>query len=317
MKQEHKNLLLIFLLAILVAISVVLSIMLRPKTTTFADSNLFTVQDTTLIQTITIKSENNQIDNVLEKTPEGWTINKVYKADPNIIRVLLSVLNQITISRSVAKNQAQNIKDDILQKGYEVHIESANRVIKSFYCLGNSTKTVSIMMKEGGETPYIVHLPGYDSYVAGMFEISELDWRKRLIFQSTWRSLQRLELLYPKMSRNNVEIRFNLDFFEITGVESLDTTAMMDFIDLFQYYQADRFIEPVEGTTYDSLLSVEPYLMLSLDDIDPKKSNRVIFYPKLEEDPMILGKLDDGQIALFDYKRIRKTFRRKNQFVKK
>lgn len=315
MKQDQKNILLIILLVILIACAVVFGIKLQPRTSTFTEVDLFAIEDTASIAKITITSESRDIHNTLEETQNGWTINETYLADPNIVRVLLSVLHEVTISRRVPKNQAPSIKEEIVRNGYQVSIYNEDKRISTFYCMGNSTKTRSIMMKEKGKTPYIVHLPGYDSYVAGIFEITALDWRNRLIFQSNWRTLQRLELLYPDYPDDNVEIRFNLDFFEITGVESLDTAAMMDFIDQFQYFQADRFVEPAEGSSYDSLLTEEPYLILSLDDINPKKSNRVIFFPRLNGDPMIMGKLDDDQIALFEYDRIGDIFRKKSDFV--
>ena len=242
MKQEQKNLLLIIALAVLVACSIALSFSTKPRMTTFTESDLFAISDTASIHSIRINSSYHNIENVLERTANGWTINEIYEADPSMTRVLLSVLQQVTISRTVAKNQAQSIRDDVLEKGYKIEIEGTDHQISTFYCLGNSTKTMSILMKEDSETPHIVNLPGYDSYVAGIFEVTELDWRNRLIFNSTWRTVQRLELLYPQYSYNNVEIRFNLDFFEITGVDAIDTTAMMNFIDEFQYFQADRFI---------------------------------------------------------------------------
>jgi hypothetical protein len=217
----------------------------------------------------------------------------------------------------VAGNQMEQTKKDLLEKGIRVEIFDNTGLTKSFYVKGNSTKTLSVFMDEKERIPYVVELPGYDSYVAGIFSIPPIDWRRRLIFNSTWRSLRKLEMLYPAKSKNSFEIRFDVDFFTVTGVDDIDTISVMNYIETFQYFQADRYIEPKPRASYKRLLKTEPLAYLSIEDIDDRKNNRITFYNRLKGDRMIMGKLDNGELALFEYKRIRNIFKKKSDFENK
>jgi len=313
MTESKKNKILITILILLITISALLHFNLESeKSNTIDNVSKFSIADTSSIQKIVMQSPFET--NLLEKNNGHWTINKSRDADPNIIRVLLSVLKQVNVSRSVSKNQMVLTKKELIEEGTLVEIYDDIGLEKKLYVKGNATKTLSLFMDEVEGIPYIVVLPGYDSYVAGIFEIPRLDWQNRLIFNSTWRSLRKLEMLYPNKPKNSFEIRFDLDFFSITGIDNLDTASMMNFVEEFQYFQADRFIEPEPESTYGKLLKTNPKVYLSIEDIDDRKNNRIAFYDQLKGDRMILGKLDNGEIALFDYKRIRKIFIKKSDF---
>ncbi len=313
MTQAKKNKILIIILILLITVSALLHFNMESvEPNTIDNVDKFSIADTSVIQRIVMQS--SSVTNVLEKTNGHWTINENHDADPNIIRVLLTVLKQVDISRRVAKNQVDETKKELLEEGIRLEIYDDMGLRKRIYINGNATKTMSLFMDEEEGIPYIVVLPGYDSYVTGIFEIPQLDWRKRLIFNSTWRSLRKLEMLYPAKPKNSFEIRFDLNFFSITGIDNLDTTSMMNFVEEFQYFQADRFIEPKPGSSYYKLLETEPIAYLSLEDIDERKNNRITFYKRVNGDRMIMGKLDNGEIALFDYNRIRKIFIKNSNF---
>lgn len=316
MDQAKKNKILIVILILLIAISSVLHFSNEsPETTTISNADKFAIADTAAIQKIIFKTKDGT--NILERNNGNWTINNNIDADPDIVHVFLAVLKQLNISQGIAGNQAEQTKKDLLEKGIRVEIFDHTGLMKSFYVKGNSTKTLSVFMDEKERIPYVVELPGYDSYVAGIFNIPPIDWRRRLIFNSTWRSLRKLEMLYPAKSKNSFEIRFDIDFFAVTGVDDIDTISVMNYIETFQYFQADRFIEPKPRSTYERLLKTEPLAYLSIEDIDDRKNNRITFYNRLKGDRMIMGKLDNGQVALFEYKRIRNIFKKKSHFERK
>jgi hypothetical protein len=316
MDQAKKNKILIVILILLIGISTVLHFSNEsPELTTISNADKFAVADTAAIQKIIFTTKDGA--NVLERNNGGWTINNNMDADPDIVHVFLAVLKQLNISKGVAGNQMEQTKKDLLEKGIRVEIFDNTGLTKSFYVKGNSTKTLSVFMDEKERIPYVVELPGYDSYVAGIFSIPPIDWRRRLIFNSTWRSLRKLEMLYPAKSKNSFEIRFDVDFFTVTGVDDIDTISVMNYIETFQYFQADRYIEPKPRASYKKLLKTEPLAYLSIEDIDDRKNNRITFYNRLKGDRMIMGKLDNGELALFEYKRIRNIFKKKSDFENK
>ncbi len=316
MNQAKKNKILFIILAFLIAVAVMLHFSTKtPETNTITNVDKFAVGDTAAIQKIVLKKAGDTI--ILERDNNQWSINNNMEADPDIIRVFLAVLKQLNISKGVSHNQIEQTKKDLLKNGIRVEIYDDQSLMKSYNVMGNTNKTLSVFMDEQDSIPYVVDLPGYDSYVAGIFAIPAIDWQKRLIFNSTWRSLRKLEMLYPAKPENSFEIRFDVDFFKVTGVNQLDTASVMKYIDEFQYFQADRFIEPGKGSRYDKLLKTEPVAYLSIQDIDERKNNRITFYNRLKSDRMILGKLDNGKLALFEYKRIRKIFKKRSDFALK
>ncbi len=316
MNQAKKNKILFVILALLIAVSVFLQMRTRTlEISTIREADKFAIADTAGIKKIIISKRSDTIS--LERVNNHWTINNSMEADPDIIRVFLAVLKQLNISKGVSKNQLEQTRKDLLKKGLQVKIYNDRGLVKNYRVMGNSTKTLSVFMDVQDSIPYVVELPGYDSYVAGIFGIPAIDWQNRLIFNSTWRSLRKLEMLYPAKPKNSFEIRFDVDFFKVTGVNKLDTAAVMNYIDEFQYFQADRFIEPKKGSRYDKLLKTEPLAYLSIEDIDERKNNRITFYRRLKGDRMILGKLDNGKLALFEYRRIRKIFKKRSDFEMK
>jgi hypothetical protein len=227
MNQAKKNKILFVTLALLIAVSVLLQVRTRtPEISTIGEADKFAVSDTAGIKKIIISKPSDTIS--LERVNNHWTINNSMEADPDIIRVFLAVLKQLNISKGVSKNQLEQTKKDLLNKGLQVKIYGDRNLIKSYRVMGNSTKTLSVFMDLQDSIPYLVELPGYDSYVAGIFNIPAIDWQNRLIFNSTWRSLRKLEMLYPAKPKNSFEIRFDVDFFKVTGINQLDTGAVMN-----------------------------------------------------------------------------------------
>jgi hypothetical protein len=317
MTQGDKNKLLLILLVLLVLTSVVLFMTGESNGTRMAEKQQYAIQDTASISRIVFESSHYGLNNELRRTNHHWEINGEYGADPNMVQVLLAVLKQVQVRRPVPVVEKEAIKRDMNEKGIRVALYSGEDVVKRFSVLGNNTKTTSFFMEEGQQDIHIVELPGYDSYVAGIFEVTALDWRNRMVFNSTWRSLQRLELLYPAFAEQSVEIRFTFDFFEITGVEQLDTAFMMSFIDQFQAFQCNRFIDPEPDSPYDSLMRREPMAIVTLEDIDENKNNRVVLYPPLPGTSEYPGRLANQEVALFNARIIREILKKKYQFVYK
>ena len=114
--------------------------------------------------------------------------------------------------------------------------------------------------------PFIMGIPGYGSYIAGIFEIPSNDWRNRLILSTNWRTLQSLKLEYSDYPEHSFEIRFKFNFLGVDGIMELDTARMMNFIEGFNYLQADKFLAEGESDPYDSLLRTPHTVSLSVQE---------------------------------------------------
>lgn len=313
MSQTKNNITLLVLLGILILSSIVLGLTGETSINTIEHKKIFSLQDTSNVDLISIRSKTEGIQ--LQKVEGQWMLNEQYKAEQNIIKVLLSILKDVEVVRNVPKTQAENISTHIVENGFLIEIFSDGELIHSFYASGNNNKTVSYMMPVDQHQAMIVNIPGYESYVAGIFEIPASDWRDRLLLSTNWRTLQNLQIDYSQSPVYNVHIKFDFNFLKVEGITNLDTAAMMTFIDGFQYLQTDRYLESGQNERYDSLLRTSKTVTLAIEDINSKNSKTIHFYPLIANDPMMLAYVeDDEQMVLFEASRIQKLFAVKDDF---
>ena len=313
MSPIQKNITLIVILGLLILSSISLSLTDETNVNTNKNKDIFSVQDTSKIDLISIKSLKEQI--ILQKIDGTWQVNDKYKAEQNIVRVLLSIASDVEVVRNVPDTQAKEIADRIPDNGYLIDFINNEKSVTTFYSFGNDNKTISYMMSVGRKNPMIVNIPGYESYVAGIFEIPANDWRDRVLLNTTWRSLQKLNINYHEYPELNLNIRFDFNFLKIDGITNLDTARMMAFIDEFNFLQTDRYLDKGQIEAYDSLLLTPKTVTMTIEDINAKNSKTIDFFPIINNDPMMLGYVnEDDQMVLFEANRIQKLFAVKADF---
>jgi len=316
MSQKQKNIVLISILSLLILGSILLGLTDGTTSNTISNKGVFSIQDTSKIDQISIKSATEKI--VLKKVEGSWRLNDKFKAEQNIVKILLSILKDAEVTRSVPTSQQSEIAALIKDKGYLVQISGNGEILNAFYSSGNENKTVSHMMKIDETEPYIMNIPGYGSYVAGIFEIPTNDWRDRLILSTNWRTLQKLDINYSEFPEYDLSIRFNFNFLAVEGVQALDTSRMMAYIDEFNFLQTDRYLANGQNEKYDSLLQTPATVSLSIEDINSANSKSITFFPLLPDDPMMLGYVkEDEQMVLFEAQRIQQLFAVKDDFERK
>jgi hypothetical protein len=314
MNQKIKNITLMVILGVLVTCSVILGVTKKTGSTAIENAGMFSIQDTARIDKITMQSGDETM--VLQKTGGTWQLNDRYKAEQNIVRVLLAILKDAQVVRKVPKTQAEELAGEVKAKGVLVEISGDGKMLRSFYAAGNDNKTVSYMMATGESQPMIVNIPGYESYVAGIFEIPQNDWRDRTILTTNWRTLQKLDMQYRQFPEYDFTIQFKFNFLNVDGIDRLDTARMMDYIEQFNFLQADRFLDRGQNEKYDSLLRTPETVSLSISDINAANSRTLLFYPLIPDDAMMLGYVkEDDQMVLFQAGRIQSWFTIRDEFV--
>lgn len=304
----------LIILGVLVLCSVLLHFIPKNKNTSVEKISLFQISDTSAVTKITINSKS--LNNTLERTDDGWILNDKIKADENIIMVLLAVMKEVEILRKVPQRQVEEEGTSFDERGIDVRFYAGNDLLKSFVANANETKTLSIFKSRDGDY-YVVNLPGYDSFVTGIFEIAEIDWKDRLIIDASPVRLQQLAVRYfDEPARGfTVDVKSNIPI--ISGVSDLDTLKLMDYLDQFQYFQADSYINISDEPRYDSLLKARPYVEFSFKNLGRIDEQTLTFYPKIEGENMILAVTSEGEHALFNYRRIGGIFQSKEFFTKR
>ena len=90
----------------------------------------------------------------------------------------------------------------------------------------------------------------------------------------------------------------------------------MEYIDLFQTFAVDQYLDSGRVATYDSLSATQPWAVLTVDAISLKMPCTIEFFPKINGDRLMVGKLQDNQIVLFKYDRIKEIFKFRSFFSK-
>ena len=313
MEQRRKNITLIVILGLLIVCSLALALVKESGSGSLVDKTLFSIGDPAAVDRIEIQSKGSEVS--LFKQDETWMLNDTLKAEQNLVTVLLSLLRDVEVTRRAPKASESSIRNQLLEDGFKVSVYGKDELVQTFYAAGNDTKTVSYMMSSEDQQPYIMSIPGYGSYVAGIFEIPFNDWRDRLILSSTWRSLQMLDLQYAEFPQYSFKIQFNREFLEVADMKDVDTTRMMSYIEGFNYLQADRFIDAGQQPQYDSLLQTPSTVSIQIRDINKVSSKSLRFYPLLPNDPMMLAYVEeDQQMVLFETDRIQNLFAVKDDF---
>ena len=305
--QKKKNITLLIVFLILLAWTIVYLNLENENSGISFDENKFSIVDTAAVQKISIKGTN--FSNILSRETQNWVVNDKYMMDPSMQKVLMSVLRQVDVKRTVPKNDLERIRNDIRSNGYEIEITDMEGATKVFYAGGNGI-SLSYFMDEDN-IPYVVHLPGYESYVTGIFEVHENDWRDRLLFQTSWLGLKSFSLSYPDDPENNIEISADNNLYNIRGIEKIDTTVLMNYLDEISFFYTDQFIDQGQIPLYDSLRNTKPFVQLVVNSLGMKDPVRISFYEQLSGENVILGLLNDNQMCLFNIDRIQIIFQKK------
>lgn len=173
-----------------------------------------------------------------------------------------------------------------------------------YMAAGEREANVTYFKKSAEETPYVMHLPGYESYVAGLFEISENDWRDRIIMATDWNFIDSLRLIYPRNPESSFSIVLRNQNYLVPEIAQADTSVLYDFMDQVSYILADRYIDRQEFPQYDSLAETTPLAILSVKEIAENTAEQLNFYPPLPGDDFLLGITGD-QLVLFELNRMR------------
>ncbi|MDP4680949.1 MAG: DUF4340 domain-containing protein [Cyclobacteriaceae bacterium] len=304
-----KNTKLAIILAGLILISILISFSGRQEKRQSFDPLMFTVRDTTAVESVVIAG-NATIE--LKRVEGRWRLNDEFEADFNMIEVLKSILSQVKVKRPVAKLNQDDIVNDLKQSGRSVTVNYKDGSTYSFVAGGNSSKKDSYYLRD--DLAYLVEIPGYNNYISGIFELTKNQWRDRVLFTTTWRSLQSLNINFTA-SKEELEIFFNQKFLAVKGVDQLDTTSLMNYMEQFQYFQINDFLEKGKYEKYDSLLQTEHMAILTIKDIDQTKNRKLNVYPLIKGESFYLLTDEKEEMMVIDSKRMNNLLSKKDQFI--
>jgi hypothetical protein len=237
----------------------------------------FAVPDTASITKVVISQEKNQV-HTLERKEGYWMLNNKFKVAPILMDVLLSTIRNVEMMRPLAANEQQTVLRDMQSRYRKVDIYVNGEVYKS-YTLGDDApgNHGTYMMLEGG-SPYVCQIRGFKGFLTPRYNVSEQDWRDRLLFSSSPQTIQSVEVKYRRSPVDNYKVGFSGKHFFLEGATRFDTLATAELLLKFKQVYIERFITDFTQSEKDSLLKVGHEWSLELVDIDKAKSHLLNLY---------------------------------------
>lgn len=304
MNQKKKN---IFLLISLIALSILTGIVyisVEDKSRFGVDEYKFALELNTVITTVRIKG--NDINNTFEYVDGKWFINEKFQIDRGMRDVFFAILSAVEIKRPVPRQIEDSVSQFLKENGLKVEILNNETLIKNYLAGGDQQRQVTYFMDPEESKPYIMTIPGYKSYIAGIFKVPVNDWRSRFIFNTNWSSLQKLTLNYVNEPEKNFDLVFEDEFYKLEGQKSVDSAAVFNYIESLSNFQVYRYIEKDSDPEYDSLINTSPDIIVEIKNIGDEMK-RLKIYSGLQNESRRLGLLNDEQLMLLSENEIQKV----------
>lgn len=305
--QKQKNIRLLIILGSILTLISIIPILLESNDGLSIDKHQFTLDEQTVITDVILKSKAGT--NKLSYLKGSWQVNDKYDLDQNMRDVFFSVLSQLEIRRSVSELQNDSIANLAKSGGIEVLILNNQEVLKTYWILGDSESQISYLT-DSEDNSYVIHIPGYRSYLAGIFEVPESDWRSRRVFSALFTNLNSLKISYQK---EDIEFQYKNRFFEILEINA-DSTQLITALENLLFLQTDKYLQPQEYSTYiDTPSEKEPLAKILVTKLSGTEEKMDI-YKSTEESTFYLGIGLDSTYCLINKKRLDKILVKKSDF---
>lgn len=296
MNQREKNIRQLVYLVILISITTLVVFLGGEQKGIDFDKRKFTLDENTVITTLVLEGKDHT--NRFEYVNGTWQVNDKYIIDQGMRDVLFAVLSNVEVKRPAALSNRDSLASALLNNGVKVSILNNGDTILTYLTGGNEELLQSYFMDEADKLPYLVHIPGYQYYLAGIFTPGENEWRSRFIWDIDWSSLKRMAIHF-KDEKDSLVFEYENDFIGVMGINRLDTAEMMDYLESIAYLQTDKYLLKDEIPVYDqSIDGGDPVLTIDVEQIGNRSSSLQI-YPKPEGKDYLPGLLNNGQRVLF------------------
>ena len=274
------------------------------------DKTLFRLPDYQSVNKVTFESKSKKVE--LAFNGSRWKVNGNYNADRNMVQVLFATLQQAEPKRPVATAARDSIKNLLIENGVKVSLYNGEQLQQEFIAGGNETKTQAYFEAVGSNDIYVMTIPGYRVYVSGIMELTENQWRDKLVFAFNWQNFERLTVEFPDKPDENFSVALQNNLFAVEGLTKTDTAKLNTFLDNVSLLTANEFLEL--GTTVDSLKAVKPFMTIRAFDIGKKEYALNLFR---EVGSTVPGVIQNEDGVLFSRIKIQQIIRPKSFFKAK
>lgn len=276
---------------------------------TFSREKNYTIAIADTSAVVSVKLTKGESVNTLQREGEGWTLNQEFGTDPGYTRILLAVMNRMAVKRRLGDTQLEDLKNRVESDAVLVELAEQGR---SFYVLGNRTYTKTYFLEPNLKVGYEVEIPGYRDFVGGIFQLTTDQWRDRLIFRGNFRTIDRIQVKRNEQTVFNAGLKDS--YFQIDGLAAYDTLAFVNFLNGFNYLQANERISSGKYPQYDSLRNTADKSQLIIHDLGLAEPLVLDIYPALPGENFQLTVVNDKDMTVIASSRIQNWLKKPADF---
>ena len=270
----------IIILTLLVALSAIAIYFYKHKggtTTIDKEASDFPVKDTASIDKIFLADKEGK-SVLLEKTKEGWILDKKYHVRPDAITLLLYTIRMVEVRSPISTSGKKNVIKIMSSRSTKVEIYSKGEKIKQYYVghttqdhLGTYMLLTDLDTGENYADPFVTHIPGFDGFLTTRYNTDELDWRDRLVMSYRPPQLKQIKLELHEMPDSS----FVLDLFSMQrfGLKSkkgvqipFDEAKLKQYIAYFQNINCEVVLQKNDHLVDSLAKSAMPFATLTVND---------------------------------------------------
>lgn len=308
--SANRNTALLISLASLVMVSSLLFILTGRRSERAVDPDYFRTVASENIDRVLLKRQGKEVE--LSFTNNRWRVNNTWDADNQMIKVLFATLRQAEPRRPVAAALRDSVCASLERNGVLVTVFTQGQEQMRFFAGGNTLKTETWFWKGGESEPYLMVIPGYRVFVAGILELDESGWRNKRIFDFNWRNFKSFSAYYNSDPAQNFQLEFDRDRVVMRHEDAADTAKLNGYLDAVSLLFARRFID-AQDPHADSVVKTGPLAKLEIRDIADRAYVLELFRPSPRSQEVI-GRLGDGQRVALDKADVAELVRKRDYF---
>lgn len=282
----------ILLLVVLVVLGVAAYFFSRKdssRSTLNTEETAFVVTDTASVDKIFVSSKTGW-SHTLERKPNGvWMLDNKYEARQDMLNLLLETMRRMEVKRPADKAARNATIRDFATIGRKVEIYQKGKLAKTFYVgqtTDNDRGTYFIM--EGSETPYVLHIPGFEGFLNSRFDINEMNWRAVPVFRSTPETVKELKMDYLQNPAESFKIEKETggNTFLVNGkaVNDQENENVKAYLNNYKFVNGEFYLPNPNNRLTDSLALQKPVATISISDSKPENSRQFVLFGR-QADP--------------------------------
>ena len=312
--QKKRNIKLIILLVLVVLSAISAYFFTEPGDKLKVSRDIFSYNDPANVDKVVFDGHDGQ--HILSYVNGQWRIDSDHMADPQRVSVLFAILKQMRVRREVSRQQSDMVTEKFKAEGTHVKFYEGDNLVHDFHAWGDEQSSLTYLTDSPEDQAYIIEIPGYKSFLAGIFQLDKNGWRNPIVFDMNWANLSQVKVAYPKDSLKGFTVTYQDQYYNIKELTTTDSVKLTDFLDDISLLYANDFLSKKELEEYKALYSGMPQAIYSVSDVGSTRHTLEI-YEELPKGKEIIGRIDSLDYAVFDIDKVRKITKPRSYYIKK